>query len=417
MKQDKKNILGIIGLGYVGLPLAYEFSKYFKVVGFDINKNRVKELKKNFDENNEFTFQKLKNSKVKYTFNPNDLNICNIFIVTVPTPVLKNKNPDLKPLINSSSLVAKYLKKNSIVIYESTVFPGCTEEVCVPILNKYSGLKYNVDYFCGYSPERINFGDKKHTLTTIKKITSGSNLKTANIVNKLYSKIISAGTYKAKNIKVAETAKAIENTQRDLNIALVNEFAMIFDKLNIKTKDVLNAALTKWNFLDFKPGLVGGHCIGVDPYYLTYKSKKIGYNPKLILRGRKINDEIPKYISNKISKKIKKNSRILFLGATFKSNIPDYRNSKAISLYKLLIKKNKVDIFDPLIDATKLFKDEKIKMIKKIKKNHYDVVIISVQHNKIKKMGIKKIFNFGKKNFLFFDIFDLFQSKNNQWSI
>ncbi len=417
MKQDKKNILGIIGLGYVGLPLAYEFSKYFKVVGFDINKNRIKELKKNFDENNEFTFQKLKNSKVKYTFNPNDLNICNIFIVTVPTPILKNKNPDLKPLINSSSLVAKYLKKNSIVIYESTVFPGCTEEVCVPILNKYSGLKYNVDYFCGYSPERINFGDKKHTLTTIKKITSGSNLKTANIVNKLYSKIISAGTYKAKNIKVAETAKAIENTQRDLNIALVNEFAMIFDKLNIKTKDVLNAALTKWNFLDFKPGLVGGHCIGVDPYYLTYKSKKIGYNPKLILRGRKINDEIPKYISNKISRKIKKNSRILFLGATFKSNIPDYRNSKAISLYKLLIKKNKVDIFDPLIDAAKFFKDEKIKMIKKIKKNYYDIVIISVQHNKIKKMGIKKIFSFGKKNFLFFDIFDLFQSKNNQWSI
>ena len=417
MKQDKKNILGIIGLGYVGLPLAYEFSKYFKVVGFDINKNRIKELKKNFDENNEFTFQKLKNSKVKYTFNPNDLNICNIFIVTVPTPILKNKNPDLKPLINSSSLVAKYLKKNSIVIYESTVFPGCTEEVCVPILNKYSGLKYNVDYFCGYSPERINFGDKKHTLTTIKKITSGSNLKTANIVNKLYSKIISAGTYKAKNIKVAETAKAIENTQRDLNIALVNEFAMIFDKLNIKTKDVLNAALTKWNFLDFKPGLVGGHCIGVDPYYLTYKSKKIGYNPKLILRGRKINDEIPKYISNKISRKIKKNSRILFLGATFKSNIPDYRNSKAISLYKLLIKKNKVDIFDPLIDAAKFFKDEKIKMIKKIKKNYYDIVIISVQHNKIKKMGIKKIFIFGKKNFLFFDIFDLFQSKNNQWSI
>ena len=417
MKQDKKNILGIIGLGYVGLPLAYEFSKYFKVVGFDINKNRVKELKKNFDENNEFTFQKLKNSKVKYTFNPNDLNICNIFIVTVPTPILKNKNPDLKPLINSSSLVAKYLKKNSIVIYESTVFPGCTEEVCVPILNKYSGLKYNVDYFCGYSPERINFGDKKHTLTTIKKITSGSNLKTANIVNKLYSKIISAGTYKAKNIKVAETAKAIENTQRDLNIALVNEFAMIFDKLNIKTKDVLNAALTKWNFLDFKPGLVGGHCIGVDPYYLTYKSKKIGYNPKLILRGREINDEIPKYISNKISRKIKKNSRILFLGATFKSNIPDYRNSKAISLYKLLIKKNKVDIFDPLIDAAKFFKDEKIKMIKKIKKNYYDIVIISVQHNKIKKMGIKKIFSFGKKNFLFFDIFDLFQSKINQWSI
>ena len=417
MKLKKKNILGIVGLGYVGLPLAFEFSKYFEVIGFDINKNRVKELRNNFDENNEISNLKLKNSKVKYSSSPDDLKKCNIFVITVPTPVLKNKKPDLRPLKNSSILVAKYLKKNSIVIYESTVFPGCTEEVCVPLLTKFSGLKYNVDFFCGYSPERINFGDKKHTLTSIKKITSGSSPQISNTIDKLYARIIKAGTYKAKSIKVAETAKVIENTQRDLNIALVNEFSMIFDRLNIKTTDVLKAALTKWNFLDFKPGLVGGHCIGVDPYYLTFKSKKIGYNPKLILRGRKINDEFPRYIANKISKKFKKKSKILFMGASFKNDIPDYRNSKSLSLYKLLNKKYTVDIYDPLIDPNKFFKDQKIKMLKKIKKNYYDVIIISVQHMKIKKMGLKKILKFGKKNSLFFDIFDLFKSKINQWSL
>lgn len=417
MKNKKKNILGIIGLGYVGLPLAVEFSKYFNVIGFDINKNRIKELKKNFDENNEISYLKLRNSNINYSFNPDDLKNCNIFIITVPTPVLKNNQPDLEPLKNSSKLVGKYLKKNSIVIYESTVFPGCTEEVCVPLLSKLSGLKYNVDFFCGYSPERINFGDKKHTLTSIKKITSGSSKQVSNIIDKLYSKIIKAGTYKAKSIKVAETAKVIENTQRDLNIALVNEFSMIFDRLNIKTKDVLEAALTKWNFLDFKPGLVGGHCIGVDPYYLTFKSKRVGYNPKLILRGRKINDEFPKYIANKISKKVKDKSKILFMGATFKSDIPDYRNSKSLTLYKLLSKKYMVDIYDPLVDLNKIFEQEKIKMINKIKKNYYDVIIISVKHTKIKNMGLKKILGFGKKNLLFFDIFDLFKSKVNQWSI
>ena len=417
MIHKKKIHLGIVGLGYVGLPLAYEFSKYFDVIGFDINKNRIEELKNNFDENNEISYTKLQNSNINYSSNPNDLKNCNIFIITVPTPVLKNKHPDLKPLKNSSILVAKYLKKNSIVIYESTVFPGCTEEVCVPLLSKFSGLKYNVDFFCGYSPERINFGDKKHTLTSIKKITSGSSTRVSNLIDKLYLKIIKAGTYKAKSIKVAETAKVIENTQRDLNIALVNEFSMIFDRLNIKTKDVFEAALTKWNFLDFKPGLVGGHCIGVDPYYLTFKSKKIGYNPKLILRGRKINDEFPRYIANKISKKIKNKSKILFMGASFKSDIPDYRNSKSLTLYKLLNKKYAVDIYDPLIDVDKFFKDEKIKMINKIKKNYYDVIIISVQHIKIKKMGLKKILGFGKKNLLFFDIFDLFKSRINQWSI
>ena len=414
---EAKKILGIIGLGYVGLPLAYEFSKYFTVIGFDVNIRRIKELRENFDENNEINFQELKNSKISYSFNPDDLKKCDIFIITVPTPVLKNKKPDLKPLKNSSSLVAKYLKKKSIVIYESTVFPGCTEEVCVPILSKISGLRYNIDYFCGYSPERINFGDKKHTLTSIKKLTSGSNLKTAEIVNKLYSKIIKAGTYKAKSIKVAETAKVIENTQRDLNIALINEFSMIFDKLNIKTQDVLNAALTKWNFLNFSPGLVGGHCIGVDPYYLTYKSKKIGHNPKLILSGRKINDEMPKYIANKIVKKLNKRSKILFMGATFKNDIPDYRNSKALTLYRLLKKFCMVDIYDPLIDSSKFFKDEKIMMIKKFKMNYYDAIVISVKHKKIEEMGLGKISKYGKKNFLLFDILDLFDSTINEWSL
>ena len=401
MKLSRKKILGIVGLGYVGLPLAIEFSKHFEVIGFDINETRVSELKRNFDENKEFSNKKLKNSKINYSFNPNDLKKCNIFIITVPTPILKNKKPDLNPLKNSSILVSKYLKKGSIVIYESTVFPGCTEEICVPLLIKHSGLKYNIDFFCGYSPERINFGDKKHTLTSVKKITSGSTLKIAYLIDKLYSKIIKAGTFKAKNIIVAETAKVIENTQRDLNIALVNEFSMIFHKLNIKTTDVLNAALSKWNFLDFKPGLVGGHCIGVDPYYLTYKSKQVGYNPKLILRGRKINDDIPNDLAKKISKKVKKKSKILFMGASFKSDIPDYRNSKALDLFKLLKKKYLVDIHDPLIDPDKFFNHEKIKMIKKIKKNYYDVIIISVKHKEIKKIGLKKILKFGKKIYYF----------------
>ena len=417
MNNKKKDIIGIVGLGYVGLPLIYEFSKYYKVIGFDINKSRITELKKNFDENNQFTNKELNSSKINYTNKAHDLKRCNIFIITVPTPVLNSKQPDLRPLKSSSKLVGRFLRKGSIVIYESTVFPGCTEEICVPILSKISGLKYNKDYFCGYSPERINFGDKKHTLNNIKKVTSGSNEDTREYVDNIYSKVVKAGTYKAKSIIVAETAKVIENTQRDLNIALINEFSIIFDKLNINTTDVLETAATKWNFLKFTPGLVGGHCIGVDPYYLTYKSKKIGYNPKLILRGRKINDEIPNYIANKISKKLNKKSKILFLGAAFKNDVPDFRNSKSLSLYRLLKKKHTVDIYDPIINPTKLFQDEKVKMIKKIKENTYDAIVISVKHKKIKKMGLSKILRYGKKDLLFFDIFELFKSKINNWSL
>ena len=310
----KVNKICIIGLGYVGLPLLIEFSKYHKVIGFDTDIQRVMELRNFFDRNNEFKKSELKKIKnIEFTSDTKILDNCNIYIVTVPTPVKKNKSPDLNPLIQSSKLIGKFLKKKDIVIYESTVFPGCTEEVCVPILEKYSKLTYNKDFFCGYSPERINFGDKKYKLTNIKKVTSGSNAKISNIIDKLYSKIIKVGTYKAESIIIAEAAKVIENTQRDLNIAFINELSIIFDKLKINTSKVLKAAGSKWNFLNFKPGLVGGHCIGVDPYYLTYKSKKVGYNPKLILSGRSINDEMPKFIFNKIKKLLKKKIKFYFL--------------------------------------------------------------------------------------------------------
>ena len=297
----KKNndIIGIIGLGYVGLPLAIELSKYYEIVGFDIKKSRIKELSNNYDENNQFTKNDLNDAKINCTNSSTELKKCNIFIITVPTPILASKQPDLKPLKNSSKLVGRFLKKGSIVIYESTVFPGCTEEVCVPILSKISGLIYNKDFFCGYSPERINFGDDRHTLTNIKKIVSGSNESTSAHVDKIYSRIIKAGTYKTKSIIVAEAAKVIENTQRDLNIALTNEFSMIFNKLNIKSSEVFEAASTKWNFLKFHPGLVGGHCIGVDPYYLTYKANKIGHYPKLILSGRNINDQMAQHTTHR----------------------------------------------------------------------------------------------------------------------
>jgi len=361
----KVNKICIIGLGYVGLPLLIEFSKYHKVIGFDTDIQRVMELRNFFDRNNEFKKSELKKIKnIEFTSDTKILDNCNIYIVTVPTPVKKNKSPDLNPLIQSSKLIGKFLKKKDIVIYESTVFPGCTEEVCVPILEKYSKLTYNKDFFCGYSPERINFGDKKYKLTNIKKVTSGSNAKISNIIDKLYSKIIKVGTYKAESIIIAEAAKVIENTQRDLNIAFINELSIIFDKLKINTSKVLKAAGSKWNFLNFKPGLVGGHCIGVDPYYLTYKSKKVGYNPKLILSGRSINDEMPKFIFNKIKKLLKKKNKVLFLGASFKENIPDFRNSKSLSLFKLIKKNYQSDLVDPLIDTELFFKSEKLKISK-----------------------------------------------------
>jgi UDP-N-acetyl-D-galactosamine dehydrogenase len=306
IKTVKDVKLGVIGLGYVGLPLAIEFSKKRNVIGFDNDKKRIEQLKLGIDKNLEFKNEALKNKKnLKYTYKQKDLINLNCFIITVPTPINKFNKPDLKPLISASEMIGKIIKKGDIIIYESTVYPGCIEEVCVPILEKFSYLEFNKSFFCGYSPERINPGDKKHTISNIKKITSGSTPKVLNLINDLYNEIITAGTHKTSSIKIAEAAKVIENTQRDLNIALINEFSMIFNKLNIDTKEVLDAAGSKWNFLDFKPGLVGGHCIGVDPYYLTYKAKQIGYTPDVILAGRNINDKMGRYVALKFLKKIK----------------------------------------------------------------------------------------------------------------
>ena len=408
---QKKTKISIIGLGYVGLPLAISFSKFYKVVGFDLSKERISDLRKGSDETLEVkknTILKAKN--LMFTSNLNDLKKCNCHIVTVPTPIDKFNKPDFSNLISASQMIGKILKKNDIVIYESTVYPGATEEICVPILEKKSDLIYNNDFFVGYSPERMNPGDKKHTVENIIKVTSGSNEGTANFVNKLYKSIVKAGTYKASSIKVAEAAKVIENTQRDINISLINELSLIFDKIDIDTEEVLKAAGTKWNFLPFKPGLVGGHCIGVDPYYLTYKSKKLGYDPKIILAGRKLNDNMSTHIVNKLflkmdKKKIKvSNSKILIMGLTFKENCPDIRNSKVFDLAKQLKKsKAKVSVYDPWVN-NKIHKLNGISLIKKPIKNNYDCIILAVAHNFFKKMGIKKIKNFTKKNHIIFDL-------------
>ena len=408
---QKKTKISIIGLGYVGLPLAISFSKFYKVVGFDLSKERISDLRKGSDETLEVkknTILKAKN--LMFTSNLNDLKKCNCHIVTVPTPIDKFNKPDFSNLISASQMIGKILKKNDIVIYESTVYPGATEEICVPILEKKSDLIYNNDFFVGYSPERMNPGDKKHTVENIIKVTSGSNEGTANFVNKLYKSIVKAGTYKASSIKVAEAAKVIENTQRDINISLINELSLIFDKIDIDTEEVLKAAGTKWNFLPFKPGLVGGHCIGVDPYYLTYKSKKLGYDPKIILAGRKLNDNMSTHIVNKLflkmdKKKIKvSNSKILIMGLTFKENCPDIRNSKVFDLAKQLKKSTaKVSVYDPWVN-NKIHKLNGISLIKKPIKNNYDCIILAVAHNFFKKMGIKKIKNFTKKNHIIFDL-------------
>ena len=408
---QKKTKISIIGLGYVGLPLAISFSRYYKVVGFDLNKQRIFKLRKGYDETLEVKKNTILQSKnLTFTSKLKDLKNCNCHIVTVPTPVDKFNKPDFSNLISASKKIGKILKKNDIVIYESTVYPGATEEICVPILEKESNLIYNDDFFTGYSPERMNPGDKKHTVENIIKVTSGSNEITANFVNKLYKSIVKAGTYKASSIKVAEAAKVIENTQRDINISLINELSLIFNKLNIDTEEVLKAAGTKWNFLPFRPGLVGGHCIGVDPYYLTYKSKKLGYDPKIILAGRTLNDNMSTHIVNKLflkmnEKKIKiANSKILVMGLTSKENCPDIRNSKVFDLVKRLKRsKVKVSVYDPWVNN----KNQKLKginLIQKPRKNDFDCIILAVSHNIFKKMGIKKINNFTKKNHIIYDL-------------
>lgn len=379
--------IGIIGLGYVGLPLAVEFGKVIDTLGFDINLERINELKRGRDRTLEVEPEELKKAgHLKFTSSREDIRRVNYFIVTVPTPVDEFKTPDLRPLESASKTVGSILKKGDIVIYESTVFPGCTEEVCVPVLEKESGLTFNKDFFCGYSPERINPGDKLHRVTSIKKITSGSTPEVAEKVDQLYRKIITAGTHKASSLKVAEAAKVIENSQRDVNIAFVNELALIFERIGIDTHEVLEAAGTKWNFLPFKPGLVGGHCIGVDPYYLTYKAESLGYHPEVILSGRRINDNMPVYIANAVIKLMAQNElpvhrgQILILGLTFKENCPDIRNSKAVDVVRELQSFGAtVDIFDPHADPEEVAQEYGLTLIPELKKK-YHAVVLAVGH-------------------------------------
>ena len=385
----KNKKISIIGLGYVGLPLAVEFSKKgFDVLGFDINKSRIEQLKSGIDLTNEVSLEELELAKsLQFSTNERDLEPINIFVVTVPTPIDLYKKPNLFPLTNASSLVGKYLNKGDIVIYESTVFPGCTEEVCVPILENKSGLKFNKDFYCGYSPERINPGDKLHRVNTIMKVTSGSTPEITDEIDQLYKAIIDAGTFKATSIKVAEAAKVIENTQRDLNIAFINELALIFEKLNIDTNEVLEAAGTKWNFLKFSPGLVGGHCIGVDPYYLTHKAQSIGYNPEVILAGRRINDNMGKYVAKRYvklllhSNKVVSEFKTLILGFTFKENCPDIRNTRVIDIYNELMDFGiQADIYDPLANKDEIKKEYNIK-VNSEDINSYHGIIIAVGHD------------------------------------
>jgi UDP-N-acetyl-D-galactosamine dehydrogenase len=410
--------IGVVGLGYVGLPLAVEFGKHFKTVGFDVKPARIKQLAAGRDSTLEVTKAELKQSrKLTFTSTVKDLKSCRVYIVTVPTPIDDYKRPDLTPLVKASESLGTVLKKGDVVIYESTVYPGCTEEVCVPILEQVSGLKFNRDFFAGYSPERINPGDKQHRLPSIKKVTSGSTPATADFVDALYASIITAGTHKASSIKVAEAAKVIENTQRDVNIALINELALIFNRLGIDTEEVLQAAGTKWNFLPFRPGLVGGHCIGVDPYYLTHKAQEIGYHPEMILAGRRINDNMAIYVAERVAqlmirKRIHvKGSRILMMGLTFKENCPDLRNSKVADVVKELKKYGaKVDVYDPWIDAAEAEHEYGIRPIRTPAKGRYDAVVLAVAHKEFREMGIDTIRSFARRPHVLYDIKYVFDS-------
>ena len=408
--------LGIIGLGYVGLPLALEFAKNRKVIGFDIKKKRIEELNSGIDKNLESSKEEFQNSKqLNFTSNDQDLKQANCFIITVPTPIDELKKPDLQPLLQASEMIGKIIKEGNLIIYESTVYPGCTEEVCVPILEKFSNLKFNRDFFCGYSPERINPGDKKHTISNIKKITSGSTPKILDLIDSLYNEIITAGTHRASSIKVAEAAKVIENTQRDINIALINELSMIFSKLNIDTKEVLDAAGSKWNFLPFKPGLVGGHCIGVDPYYLTHKAESVGHHPKIILAGREINDNMGSHVVSEMIKKMEKKkinikkSKILIMGLTFKENCSDVRNSGVKMVFERLKKyTHNLDLYDPWTDSEEIKKIYGTNLQQSLDKNKYDGVIIAVAHKIFIEMGKIEILNLCKKNHVIYDLKYLF---------
>ena len=408
----KRKKIALIGLGYVGLPLSVEFGKKRTVIGYDIKHSRINELEKGIDSTLETSSSELKEAKyLSFTTNKEDIADCNIFIVTVPTPIDKNKKPNLNPLKESTKLIASILKQGDIVIYESTVYPGVTEDVCVPILEKHSSLTFNKDFYCGYSPERINPGDKKHRLANIQKVTAGSTPEIADEIDDLYKEIITAGTFKASSIKVAEAAKVIENTQRDVNIALVNELALIFNKLNIDTESVLKAAGTKWNFLPFRPGLVGGHCIGVDPYYLTHKALEVGYNPEIILAGRRINDNMGVYVAEQVSRLMNKkrinvvDANILIMGLAFKENCPDIRNTRVVDLVKEFKSFNcNVDVYDPWVIKEEALEEYNIELINKPKTDNYDAILLSVAHQEFKQLSLEQINIFGKKNYVLYDI-------------
>ncbi|VAW76026.1 UDP-N-acetyl-D-glucosamine 6-dehydrogenase [hydrothermal vent metagenome] len=404
--------IGIIGLGYVGLPLAVEFGKLMPTVGFDINTPRINELKSGKDRTLEVDGDELAEAKqLTYTDQLDELGRCNVFIITVPTPIDRYKRPDLSPLESASRTLGKILKNGDVAIFESTVYPGATEEVCVPIMEEVSGLVFNQDFFVGYSPERINPGDKEHRVTTILKVTSGSTPEAADFVDALYRKVITAGTHKASSIRVAEAAKVIENTQRDVNIALINELALIFSRLGIDTIEVLEAAGTKWNFLPFRPGLVGGHCIGVDPYYLTHKAQEIGYHPEVILAGRRINDSMGAYVAGQVFKLMNRShlkvsdSRVLVMGLTFKENCPDLRNTRVIDVIEELQSYNvKVDVYDPWVDADEAEREYGIRPIEQPEKSAYDAVILAVAHDQFRDMGAAGIRAFGKDQSVLYDV-------------
>lgn len=404
--------VGIIGLGYVGLPLAVEFGKYYQTIGFDINKSRIDELVEGIDSTLEVCSTELQQSpKLSFSSDIVSLNECNVYIVTVPTPIDKHKQPNLTPLVKASEMLGKVVSKGDIIIYESTVYPGATEEVCLPVVEQVSGLEFNKDFFAGYSPERINPGDKEHRVTNILKVTSGSNDEVAEVVDNLYKSVITAGTHKASSIKVAEAAKVIENTQRDVNIALINELSIIFNKLGIDTLEILEAAGTKWNFLPFRPGLVGGHCIGVDPYYLTHKAQTVGYHPEMILAGRRLNDGMGQYVVSQLVKKMLKQrihiegANILVMGFTFKENCPDLRNTRVIDIIEELKEYNtNVDIVDPWCSSEESEQEYGLALTNEAKQGHYDAIILAVGHNEFKQLGADTIRRFGKSEHVLYDL-------------
>lgn len=412
--------IGVIGLGYVGLPLAVEFGKKYPTLGFDINQSRVEQLLAGHDSTLEVSDEELKASPfMSYSFSPSDLESCNVYIITVPTPIDEHNQPDLTPLVKASQMLGSVVKKGDILVYESTVYPGATEEVCIPEVEKVSGLKFNVDFFAGYSPERINPGDKEHRVINILKVTSGSTPEIAEQVDQLYKSIITAGTHKASSIKVAEAAKVIENTQRDVNIALINELSIIFNKLDIDTLEVLEAAGTKWNFLPFRPGLVGGHCIGVDPYYLTHKAQSVGYHPEMILAGRRLNDGMGEYVVSQLIKKMLKKrihvegANVLVMGLTFKENCPDLRNTKIVDIVSELKEYNiNVDITDPWCANEEAEHEYGLSLIENVQDGHYDAIILAVGHNQFKELGAEKIRSYGKQKHVLYDLKYLLDKNN-----